>query len=184
MENIVSTRLNLVPFKLEIVKATIMGDTELAKVLNVTVLPNWYDSEEFHQSLPEIVNILCKYPLQNEWGCGHLIIHKADNTLIGHVMLKIIPDLTTINTDSIVPTDSLEIGYYITTSYRKQGYATEATKAAIDWVFSQPNMQKVSAGCDPDNIASKRVLEKSGMQLIESREKALIWELGKTATLK
>lgn len=176
MENLVTTRLYLVPFKLEIVKAAIIGNAELASFLEVTVLPDWYD-EELIQDLPFIADILCKYPFQSEWGWGSLVIHKAENALIGHVMVKVIPDSTGS------PTGSLEIGYYIAPSYRQQGYASEATKAVIDWALSQPSVQSVTAGCDPNNIASKRVLEKIGMQLVESREKVLVWKLCKTATV-
>ncbi len=89
-------------------------------------------------------------------------------------MVKIIPD----GTGS--PTGSLEIGYHIVPSYRQQGYASEATKAMVDWAFCQPGVQKVTAGCAPDNIGSKRVVEKIGMQLIESRENILVWQLRKT----
>lgn len=178
MENLVTTRLHLVPFKLEVVKVAIMGNAELASFLGLTVLPDWYwHDDEFSNNLPMIVDILCKYPFQTEWGWGSLIIHKAKNTLIGHVMVKVIPDST------FSPTGSLEIGYYIASSYRQQGYASEATKAVVDWALSLPSVQSVTAGCDPDNIASKRVLEKIGMQLVESREKVLVWKLCKTATV-
>ncbi|MBW4676491.1 MAG: GNAT family N-acetyltransferase [Desmonostoc geniculatum HA4340-LM1] len=175
MENLVTTRLYLVPLTLEVVKVAIMGNDELASFLGVTVLPNWQD-DEFIKNLPMVADILCKYPFQSEWGWGSLIIHKAENTLIGHVMVKVIPDATGL------PTGSLEIGYHITPSYRQQGYASEATKAVVDWALSQPSVQNVTAGCDPNNIPSKRVLEKIGMQLIESRPKVLVWKLCKTAS--
>ena len=177
MEKLLTKRLYLIPFKLEIVKAAIFGDAELARLLGVTVLPNWQE-EEFLQNLPDIADILSKYPWQSEWGWGSLVIHQAENTLIGHVMIKIIPDAT------FSPTDSVELGYYIVPSYRQQGYASEAAKAMSDWTLSQPSMQTVTAGCDPDNIASKRVLEKIGMDLIEAREKDLVWKLSKTANVE
>lgn len=177
MENLVTTRLYLVPFKLEIVKAAIMGDAELASVLGITVLPNWAD-EEFSQGLPIIADILCLNPLQSEWGWGSLIIHKAEKTLIGYVSLKIIPDATGN------ATGSLEIGYHIAPSYRQQGYASEAAKAMVDWAFCQPGVQSVTAGCDADNIGSKPVLEKIGMQLIETRNNGLIWQLRKTGIIQ
>ncbi|MBD2440612.1 GNAT family N-acetyltransferase [Nostoc sp. FACHB-110] len=176
MEKLVTTRLNLVPFTLEVVKAAIIGNAELASFLGVKVLPDW-QSEEFREILPDIADILCKYQFQREWGWGSLIIHKAENMLIGYVMVKVIPDST------FSPTGSLEIGYYVAPSYRRQGYASEATKAVIDWALSQPGVQSVTAGCAPENLASKRVLEKIGMQLIESREKVLVWKLCKTATV-
>ncbi len=177
MEKLITRRLYLVPFKLEIIKAAIMGNAELARVLSVEIAPNWAD-EEFIQNFPAIANILVEFPLQGEWGWGSLIIHQADNTLIGHVMIKIIPD------GSWSPTDSVELGYQVAPSYRQQGYASEATKAMADWTLSQPGMQSVTAGCDPDNIASKRVLEKMGMDLIEAREKVLVWKLCKTANIQ
>ncbi|MCC5634811.1 GNAT family N-acetyltransferase [Nostoc sp. CHAB 5844] len=177
MEKLVTTRLYLVPFTLEVVKAAIIGNAELASFLGVTVLPDWYE-EEYISNLPLIADILCKYPFQSEWGWGSLIIHQAENTLIGHVMVKVIPDSTGS------PTGSLEIGYYVASSYRQQGYASEATQAVVDWALSQPSVQSVTAGCDRGNIASKRVLEKIGMQLVESREKMLVWKLGKTATVQ
>ncbi|MCC5645802.1 GNAT family N-acetyltransferase [Nostoc sp. CHAB 5824] len=177
MENIVSQRLYLVPFTLEIVKAAIIGNSELARVLAVTVLPNWPD-EEFGQNLPTIADILCKNPLQSEWGWGSLIIHKVEKTLIGHIMIKIIPDATGFATGSV------ELGYLIVPSYQQQGYASEAAKAMVDWTLCQPGMEKVTAGCDADNIGSKRVLEKIGMRLIEARGEVLIWELCKTEIIK
>lgn len=177
MEKLLTPRLELVPFKLELVKAAIRGDAELASSLGVKVLRDWI-YKEFFENLPSIAEILCEYPLQGEWGWGTLIIHQAEKTLIGHVMVKIIPD------NKGYPSGSLEIGYYVASSYRRQGYASEATKAVIDWTLSQPTVQIVTAGCDPNNIASKRVLEKTGMQLVETKESVLVWKLGKTASVK
>jgi len=177
MEKLVTPRLELVPFKLELIKAAIKGNDELASLLGVQVLPNWQDKEAL-ENLPFFADIMYQYPLQCEWGIGRLIIHQAENTLIGHVMVKVIPD----NTGS--PSGSLEIGYHVAASYRRQGYASEATKAVINWALSQPTVQTVTAGCDRDNIASKRVLEKVGMQLVETRKNILVWKLSKTASVK
>lgn len=177
MKKLVTKRLDLIPFKLKIIETAIIGNAELASFLDVTVIPDWHD-QEFLKTLPFIANILRNYPVQNEWGWGSLIIHQAENTLIGHIMVKVIPD------SAGLPTGALEIGYYIAASYRQQGYAFEATKAVVDWALAQPSVQSVSASCDRTNLASKRVLEKLGMELIESRKKMLIWQLGKTATVK
>ncbi|MBD2438928.1 GNAT family N-acetyltransferase [Nostoc sp. FACHB-110] len=177
MKKLITQRLYLIPFQREIVEIAILGNTELGAFLNVDVLPDWHDLE-FLRSLPFIADILRNYPLQNEWGWGSLIIQQAEKALIGHVMVKIIPDSTGS------PTGSLEIGYYIAPSHRQQGYAFEATKAVVDWALSQPNVHSVTAGCDRTNLASQRLLAKLGMELVESRKKILIWQLGKTATVK
>ena len=159
MGDLVTKRLRLVPFKLPIVQAAMIGDTELGKVLGVTVLSDWIDQE---------------------WGWGNLVIQQAENTLIGHVMLKIIPD---IPDPTGSPTGALEIGYQIAPSYRRQGYGSEATKAVLDWAFSQPSVEKVTAGCYADNIGSKRLLEKIGMQHTETRSngQVLVWELSRSS---
>ncbi len=55
-----------------------------------------------------------------------------------------------------------EIGYGIAENYQKKGYATEAVKAAAEWALKQKAVNCVTAEVDKDNIASARVLEKSG----------------------
>lgn len=55
-----------------------------------------------------------------------------------------------------------EIGYGLLADYQGQGYATEAVEAAVDWALQQPNVTRVEAETEPDNRASRRVLEKCG----------------------
>lgn len=60
---------------------------------------------------------------------------------------------------------SAEIGYGIAENYQGFGYATEAVTAAAAWALKQNMINCVSAEVDKDNIASIRVLEKSGFEL-------------------
>ncbi len=55
-------------------------------------------------------------------------------------------------------------GYVIARSHQRKGYATEATRAVIDWAFQQPSLYRVNASTDVENFASQRVMEKAGMQ--------------------
>ena len=57
------------------------------------------------------------------------------------------------------------IGYIFNKKYWGKGYATEVAKALVDFGFKELDVHRVYATCDPDNIASKRVLEKAGMVL-------------------
>ena len=45
-----------------------------------------------------------------------------------------------------------------------KGYMTEAVRASINWAFQQPNIYRVYATTDVDNVPSRRVMEKAGMQ--------------------
>jgi len=56
------------------------------------------------------------------------------------------------------------IGYCFNRHFWGQGYATEATRALLCFVFSQLKLHRIFATCDTKNIASARVLEKIGMQ--------------------
>ena len=41
---------------------------------------------------------------------------------------------------------------------------TEVVRAVADWALAQPEVHRVWAVCDVDNLASARVLEKAGME--------------------
>jgi RimJ/RimL family protein N-acetyltransferase len=58
----------------------------------------------------------------------------------------------------------MEIGYVAARSHWGKGYVLEATQAIVDWAFQQPAIDRVYATTDVENIASRRVLEKVGMQ--------------------
>jgi RimJ/RimL family protein N-acetyltransferase len=55
------------------------------------------------------------------------------------------------------------LGYVIARSHQGKGFATEATRAIIQWAFEQPRIYRVNASTDVENIASQRVMEKAGM---------------------
>lgn len=56
-----------------------------------------------------------------------------------------------------------EIGYVVHPDYWGLGYATEVAKMFIEFGFTQLNLHRISATCDPRNIGSVKVLEKVGM---------------------
>ncbi|UCC17866.1 MAG: GNAT family N-acetyltransferase [Dehalococcoidales bacterium] len=64
-----------------------------------------------------------------------------------------------------------EIGYIFNPDYHNQGYATEACRAVIDYVFTKLNAHRIAANCSPENRASWRVLEKCGLTREATRRK-------------
>lgn len=60
----------------------------------------------------------------------------------------------------------IEIGYRFHVKYWGKGFATEITKALVTWGFKNLNINTIVSFVEPDNIASKRVLEKSGFKYI------------------
>jgi len=57
----------------------------------------------------------------------------------------------------------LEIGYGLARSHWGKGFMTEALRKVIEFGFSQPHIFRIQSTCDVENIASARVMEKSGM---------------------
>jgi ribosomal-protein-alanine N-acetyltransferase len=58
-----------------------------------------------------------------------------------------------------------DMGYEFDPKHWGNGYATEAARAVLDFGFSHMDLQRVSAWCIAENLASARVLEKIGMKL-------------------
>lgn len=55
-----------------------------------------------------------------------------------------------------------EIGFHLRPKYWRQGYAKEAACAAIDYAFTVLGAEKLFAGHNPKNIASRKLLTKLG----------------------
>ncbi len=62
------------------------------------------------------------------------------------------------------PNERVEIAYSLSRKYWNKGLMTEASRKVIEWAFKTYNINQVYAWCDPKNIGSWRVMEKSGMK--------------------
>jgi ribosomal-protein-alanine N-acetyltransferase len=80
------------------------------------------------------------------------IVDKKHQNLIGHCGFKFLENTTEV-----------QIGYLLKKSYWGKGLATEAASAALKYGFEIAHLEKVVAVAKPDNIASRRVMEKLGM---------------------
>jgi aminoglycoside 6'-N-acetyltransferase len=72
----------------------------------------------------------------------------------------------------------LKLGYTIAPAAQGHGYATEAIAALVDYAFGTLGADLVRAYASADNLASIRVAEKVGLQLIERfehREDGEVW---------
>ena len=65
-----------------------------------------------------------------------------------------------------LPSDNTkkEIFYLIGIKYQNQGYATEASKAMLEYGFQTIDLDEIVAVCMKENIASSRVMEKIGLK--------------------
>ena len=59
---------------------------------------------------------------------------------------------------------SIDVGYALCRRWWRQGLMREALGTFVGWALAEPQIHRVWATCDVENIASARVLERVGMQ--------------------
>jgi RimJ/RimL family protein N-acetyltransferase len=57
----------------------------------------------------------------------------------------------------------LDFGYVLARPFWRRGLMTEALGAVSRWAMGQPEVWRIGAVCDTENLASARVMEKSGI---------------------
>lgn len=77
---------------------------------------------------------------------------RSSGAFIGFFLVKI-----------LVETNETEIGYRLMPDFWGMGLATEGAGALLDHCFQQIGSNKVVAVTHPDNLASRKVLEKAGL---------------------
>ena len=60
------------------------------------------------------------------------------------------------------PSRSASLGYWIGALHADKGYMSETVPAIVEFAFTRLDLSRIEAACLPDNIPSRRVLEKSG----------------------
>jgi RimJ/RimL family protein N-acetyltransferase len=86
------------------------------------------------------------------------LVRLRDSRLIGSIGFTPVPE-----------TRWVTVGYGVSSAVEGQGYTTEALIALIDWLFAA-GVESVRADTYADHVASRRVMEKAGMDLIEETE--------------
>ena len=93
--------------------------------------------------------------LRTDQGYAFLIIRRSDDTLVGGLTLANIRR-------GVAQAGSL--GYWMGEPYARQGHMTAAVKALIPFAFGTLKLHRIEAACIPTNIASIRLLEKTGFK--------------------
>ena len=160
MQALRTERLTLVALTPELARAALEDRAKLGRMIEARVPETW-PGADFARMLPRIARA------SSGAGSTRLIVHAADETLIGETGFHGPPDAS----------GTVEIGYSIVPAYRGLGFAAEATRALIRDALARPGIRKITAECLDDNAASLRVLEKLGMRRVGSAGATLRFEL-------
>ena len=115
----------------------------------VTRYLTWRPHERIEQTEEFVRSCLSAW--ENQTRFPYMITLKESGEVIGMI-------------DPRIEGSKVGIGYGAARAHWGKGYVPEATRAIIDWAFQQPSIYRVYATTDVENIASRRVLEKVGMQ--------------------
>ena len=151
---IVTSRLCLRPFSREDLNAyaRIIGDPEVGKWFPKG---NGYTHEEAEKSL----NSILKHWEKHGFGIWAVTDKKNKDVLLGRCGLNLITE-----------TSEVEVDFIIARSFWGCGYATEAARAALQCGFETLNLDRIIALAKPENVASRRVIEKIGMRYVRNAE--------------
>jgi ribosomal-protein-alanine N-acetyltransferase len=85
-------------------------------------------------------------------GCGRwAVVCNSDSCMIGWCGLEY-----------LVEVDETEVLYLLDSAYWGKGFATEAAYASLRWGFEELYLDHIIGVAFPENVASRRVLEKTG----------------------
>ena len=123
---------------------------------------NWLSDEEVqsmygeptYTSLEQVNELIDRYISQTEEGRAFRweVIEKTSGECIGQASYFLVDQNNHFG----------EVEYCISRTFQGKGYATEATRAVIDFGFEKIGFHKVQICCRPSNRSSKRVIEKCG----------------------
>ncbi len=89
-----------------------------------------------------------------KFGYGRVVcVVKKTGEILGWSGLKYHPDI-----------DEVDLGYRLHKRFWNMGYATESSIASLKYAYNHLNINQVAAYALAENIASNRVLEKSGFK--------------------
>lgn len=168
MESVLQTeRLVMVPITMTIVEAMLGGRREVAENEIGARLPDaWPGRALVERAFCADLEAIRANPEFRLWG-DRVMIRRDDRRVVGSVVFHGGPD-----SEGIV-----EVGYGVEQDLQRQGYATEGTRAAVEWALTQPRVTAVRA-CTPSwHLASRRVLERCGMLLAGSHDHDMLGEL-------
>lgn len=92
------------------------------------------------------------------------IVLKETGDLIGTIAVPTVHELT----------EAVEVTYAIGSTWWGKGYAPEALKAVMDFLFDRVGANRIEAGHDVNNPNSGKVMEKAGM-----RKEGILRQAGK-----
>lgn len=134
------------------------ADAENFFLLNSDEEVTKYTGDKAFETIPEAKSFLENYNPYHQFGYGRwAVIDKSNEDFLGWCGLKYSLEV-----------DEVDIGFRFFKKHWNKGYATESAKACLDYGFKKLNLKTIVGRAMEANIASIKVLEKIGMNYINT----------------
>lgn len=162
IEIIRTDRLDLVPFTAEFLRASLAGKLAEAQELLGAALPaDWPDYPRVYRlrlsQLEADPTLLC-------WLMRGMAL-RSERRLIGHIGFHGRPGAESLR--ELSP-GGVELGYTVHPDSRRQGFATEASEALMQWARREHGVTRFVVSISPENAPSLGLAAKSGFRRIGS----------------
>jgi ribosomal-protein-alanine N-acetyltransferase len=164
-----TARLELVPMTLAMVEAVMLGRRESSEHLARARMPErWPNHELIERAFPVSLDDLRAEPAARLWGARVMVAGvEPDRRVVGSIVFHGRPA-----EDGVA-----EIAYGVEEGSQRQGYATEAVTACVDWALGQPGVRAVQATTFAWHHPSLRVIANVGMVRVGEREHETLGEM-------
>jgi RimJ/RimL family protein N-acetyltransferase len=167
IDNSIETeRLTLVPLQSHQLSLALEDYARMQTDLGLSVINTMLDEEmeyamkvRLRKVLEDVDNYL--------WLTNWAIIYKDKKQIIGFIILKGCPN----------EFGEVIVGYGVEESHQRKGYATEALRALIQWIFKNPKALFVIADTEKTNMPSHKLLEKLGAVKYKETDEIVWWRI-------
>jgi ribosomal-protein-alanine N-acetyltransferase len=165
IESLVTERLILKPFTIQICRNLLNNDFSDLEILKFKKGKGWPDIDVL-ETLPKIINNLSE--VDSPTGYESWMIVKKDT-------LEIIGDLgfKGFNKEK----ETIDLGYGVIKEERRKGYAEEAVRALVKWAFLNERVKEITANCLTENSSSINLLSKFNFEQTRIEEGMIYWSL-------
>lgn len=159
---IASDRLDLISMTPAFLEACLARDSEVASgLLGLEVPEDWLRERGLMRLR---LDQMRRDPALQPWLLRAIVL-RGRRTMVGYIGFHDRPGAVYLR--DLAP-GGVEFGYTIFPSYRRQGYATEAWAALMDWARREHHVTRFVVSISPDNLPSLRIASRFDFRKVGS----------------
>jgi len=164
IQNIMTDRLILIPVTLQMTTLLLCDNRTEIEHIGIQMSEHW-PTPDTKDILPMVHETLKRHGAPSGFEFW-MILCKDNNMVIGDIGFHGKPDKN----------GEVEVGFGLVREVWNKGYGYEALKGIVDWIKMQEGIKTLKADCLIDNVASRRILEKIGLEEIYRNDEYIFWK--------